>query len=88
MSDPNLHIVSLSFDDGLEKSNLKIAEIYESFGFSACFNVIALGHDLGFESPDPYHEGYPKGNFGLWSKITIYINFIDTVRAYNKNVFS
>ena len=69
MSDPNLHIVSLSFDDGLEKSNLKIAEIYESFGFSACFNVIALGHDLGFESPDPYHEGYPKGNFGLWNEL-------------------
>ena len=54
------HIVSLSFDDGFEKSNLKIAEIYEKFGLSACFNVIALGHDPNFEPPDPYHEGYPR----------------------------
>ncbi len=67
MSEPNLHIISLSFDDGLEKSNLKIAEIYEKFGFSACFNVIALGHEPDFEAPDPYHEGYPKGNFELWN---------------------
>lgn len=69
MSEPNLHIISLSFDDGLEKSNLKIAEIYEKFGFSACINVIALGHEPDFEGPDPYHEGYPKGNFELWNEL-------------------
>ena len=63
------HIVSLSFDDGFEKSNLKIAEIYEKFGLSACFNVIALGHDPNFEPPDPYHEGYPRGNFELWNAL-------------------
>ncbi|MFC1996334.1 polysaccharide deacetylase family protein [Chloroflexota bacterium] len=63
------HIVSLSFDDGFEKSNLKIAEIYEKFGLSACFNVIALGHDPDFEPPDPYHEGYPRGNFQLWMEL-------------------
>ena len=56
------HIISLSFDDGFERSNLKIAEIYEKFGLSACFNVLALGHDPDFEPPDPYHEGYLRGN--------------------------
>lgn len=69
MSDPNLHIVSLSFDDGLEKSSLKTANIYERLGLSACFNVIAMGHDPEFKPPDPYHEGYPKGNFALWNEL-------------------
>lgn len=69
MVEKKLHIISLSFDDGLEKSNLKVAEIYEGFGLSACFNVIALGHDPGFKAPDPYHEGYPKGNFELWNEL-------------------
>jgi peptidoglycan/xylan/chitin deacetylase (PgdA/CDA1 family) len=63
------HIISLSFDDGFEKSNRKIAEIYEKFGLSACFNVIALGHDPDFEPPDPYHAGYPRGNFELWNEL-------------------
>jgi peptidoglycan/xylan/chitin deacetylase (PgdA/CDA1 family) len=69
MSERYAHIVSLSFDDGLEKSNLKITEIYGKFGLSACFNVIALGHDPNFEPPDPFHEGYPKGNFDLWNEL-------------------
>ena len=63
------HIVSLSFDDGFEKSNLMIAEIYEKFGLSACFNVIALGHKPDFLPPDPYHEGYQRGNFELWNAL-------------------
>lgn len=64
-----MHIVSLSFDDGLEKSNRRIAKIYEGLGLSACFNVIALGHDSHFIAPDPYHQGYPKGNFKLWNQL-------------------
>jgi hypothetical protein len=36
-----MHIVTLSFDDGFQKSNLTIAETYERFGLSACFNVLA-----------------------------------------------
>ena len=63
------HIVSLSFDDGFEKSNLKIAEIYEQFDLWACFNVIALGHKPDFIPPDPYHEGYLRGNFELWNAL-------------------
>ena len=35
-----LHVVSLSFDDGFRKSFSRIAEIYERFGLSGCFNVI------------------------------------------------
>ncbi len=64
-----MHIVSLSFDDGFEISNQRIAAIYENFGLSACFNVLALGHDPNFKSPDLYHEGYPKGNFDLWNEL-------------------
>jgi peptidoglycan/xylan/chitin deacetylase (PgdA/CDA1 family) len=64
-----MHIVSVSFDDGLERSNLKIADIYEQFGLSTCFNVIALGHARDFEPPDTYHEGCPKGNFNLWNEL-------------------
>jgi peptidoglycan/xylan/chitin deacetylase (PgdA/CDA1 family) len=64
-----MHIVTLSFDDGLEKSNLKIAEIYEKYGLSACFNVLASGHAPDFVPPDPYHKGYPKGNFALWNEL-------------------
>jgi len=64
-----MHIITLSFDDGFEKSNLKIAEIYEKFDLSACFNVIALGHDPDFIPPDPYHKDYPKGDFVLWNEL-------------------
>ena len=64
-----MHIVSLSFDDGFEVSNLKIAEIYENFNLAACFNVIALGHAPDFVPPDPYHDDYPKGNFDLWNEM-------------------
>lgn len=64
-----MHIVSLSFDDGLERSNQRIAEIYENYGVSACFNIIALGHSTDFMPPDPYHEGCPKGGFDLWNEL-------------------
>lgn len=33
------HIFTLSFDDGLEKSCLKTADIYEKHGFSACLRA-------------------------------------------------
>ncbi|MCJ7701451.1 MAG: polysaccharide deacetylase family protein, partial [Anaerolineales bacterium] len=64
-----MHIISLSFDDGLERSNQKIAEIYERYGLSACFNVIALGHTADFVPPDSYHHGFPKGDFALWNEL-------------------
>jgi peptidoglycan/xylan/chitin deacetylase (PgdA/CDA1 family) len=63
------HIISLSFDDGLRKSCIKIAQIYERFNLSACFNVIATGHLPTFVPPDQYHEGIPKGDFALWNEL-------------------
>jgi hypothetical protein len=35
------HLITLSFDDGFEKSFTKTAEIHESFGLKACLNIIA-----------------------------------------------
>ena len=64
-----MHIVTLSFDDGFIWSNRRIAEIYERHGLSACFNVIATGHQPDFVAPDIYHVGYPKGDFTLWNEL-------------------
>ena len=63
-----MHLISLSFDDGFEKSNLKIANIYEKFGLSACFNVLAFEEVDGEKVDDPYHH-WPKGNFKLWNEL-------------------
>lgn len=64
-----MHIISLSFDDGLRRSCLATAGIYERHGLAACFNVIATGHRPTFVPPDPYHVGMPKGDFGLWNEL-------------------
>jgi peptidoglycan/xylan/chitin deacetylase (PgdA/CDA1 family) len=63
-----MYIVSLSFDDGFEKSNLRIAEIYERFGLSACFNVLAREELDGETVKDSYHH-WPKGDFKLWNEL-------------------
>ena len=63
-----MYIVSLSFDDGFEKSNLQIADIYEKFGLSACFNVLAREEVDGEKVNDPYHN-HPKGDFKLWNEL-------------------
>ena len=64
-----MHIVSLSFDDGFEASNHKIAEIYEKYGLSACFNVMALADGLVSEGTSHIYdpEAMP-GNFDLWNQ--------------------
>ena len=64
-----MHIVTLSFDDGLLKSNLKIADIYERYGVSACFNIIAGGYGKSFTSPDKWHIGFEKGGFDVWNEL-------------------
>ncbi|MDA0840054.1 MAG: polysaccharide deacetylase family protein [Planctomycetota bacterium] len=63
-----MHIITLSFDDGFKKSNLKIAEIYEKHGLAACFNIIASGHVGDFVSPDVYQNEIEKGDFELWNE--------------------
>ena len=61
-----MHIVTLSFDDGFRKSNLKIAGIYERFGPRACMNVLAAAEEL----VDEQHEwGTDRGDFALWNEL-------------------
>ncbi len=62
------HIISLSFDDGFEKSSIRTAEIYEKYNLSACINVIASAHERQFGTTDDYHL-WPVGDFGLWNEL-------------------
>jgi hypothetical protein len=61
------HIVSLSFDDGFRRSFVRTAEIYETFGLSACFNVIAGAHQADFEPVGEYISTSVVGDFKLWN---------------------
>lgn len=62
------HIVSLSFDDGFQKSSIRTAEIYEKYKLSACINVIASAHENQFALPNEYHD-WPVGDFELWNDL-------------------
>jgi len=64
-----LHIVSLSFDDGFRKSFLRIAEIYEKFSLSACFNIIASAHMPGNQVRDDYMKQELFGDFTVWNEL-------------------
>jgi peptidoglycan/xylan/chitin deacetylase (PgdA/CDA1 family) len=63
-----VHVVTLSFDDGFERSSIRTAEIFESFGLAAELNIVAAGH-LG-EPNEKWHRRWRKGDFGLWSELT------------------
>lgn len=63
------HIVSLSFDDGFRKSFIRTAEIYEKFGLSGCFNVIASAHMPGNLVRDDYMKQEQFGDFVLWNEL-------------------
>ena len=63
-----MHLITLSFDDGFLKSNLKIAELYERHGLAACFNVVATAHQADFALPNPSHR-HPVGDFGVWNEL-------------------
>jgi peptidoglycan/xylan/chitin deacetylase (PgdA/CDA1 family) len=67
IKDPT-HIISLSFDDGFERSSIRTAEIYEKYKLSACINVIASAHSGRFELPDEYHA-WQVGDFMLWNDL-------------------
>jgi peptidoglycan/xylan/chitin deacetylase (PgdA/CDA1 family) len=61
-----MHIVTLSFDDGFRRSNTRIAEIYERFELRACMNVLAAPEALVTEQ----HEwGTNRGDFALWNEL-------------------
>jgi hypothetical protein len=52
-----VHIVTLSFDDGFERSSLRTIEIFERHGLAAELNVIAAGHR---GKPDEtWHTAWP-----------------------------
>ncbi len=63
------HILTLSFDDGFKNSFYKIADIYESHGLSACFNVIASGHMAGFKAVGKWILPELMGNFDDWNTL-------------------
>ena len=62
------HIVSLSFDDGFEKSSIRTAEIYEKYSLKACINVVATAHLNSFKPPNEYHK-WAVGDFQLWNDL-------------------
>lgn len=62
------HLITLSFDDGFEKSTIKTAEIFEKYGLSACINIIASAHLVELGSTDAYHN-WPVGDFTLWNAL-------------------
>ena len=62
-----MHVVTLTFDDGFASSSRRTAEIFERFGLSASFNVVARGH-LG-EPNEHWHNRWPKGDFVLWNEL-------------------
>jgi len=64
-----LHIISLSFDDGFRKSFLRTAAIYEKFGLSGCFNVVASAHMPGNEVRDDYMPQEQFGDFQVWNEL-------------------
>ncbi len=64
-----MHIVTLSFDDGLLQSTLKTAEIYEQYNLSACFNVLAEASRESFISQDPWQSKFKMGNFKTWNEL-------------------
>jgi len=55
-----MYYITFSFDDGFEKSSLKTAEIFESFGLRAEFNVIATAH---------LKKEKVHGAFSLWNEL-------------------
>src|SRR4030043_1718082 len=67
-SEDKRHIITLSYDDGFEKSSIKTAEIYEKYGLSACINVIATAHLKNFSMPNEYHA-WKVGDFQLCNEL-------------------
>jgi len=64
-----MHIVSLSFDDGFKESNEKIAKVYEKFGLSACFNVLAVNIIGNDPDQDQWQPDGSRGDFDQWNAL-------------------
>ena len=59
-----MHIISLSFDDGIMPSAIRTAEIYERFGLSGCLNALAAPEHL---VEGQKHWGADRGDWALWN---------------------
>lgn len=62
------HIITLSFDDGFEKSSMVTAKLHEKHGLSACINVVATGHTNNPNLPGEFRK-WKAGDFSLWNKL-------------------
>ncbi len=62
-----MHIVSLSFDDGFEDSFLRVADIYERCGLTACLNIVATRPGPGYAEDVEGVPDLPLTNFALWN---------------------
>lgn len=62
-----MHIITLSFDDGFERSSIRTADIFERHGLVAELNVIAAGHQG--QPDEKWHRKWHKGDFGLWNEL-------------------
>jgi peptidoglycan/xylan/chitin deacetylase (PgdA/CDA1 family) len=73
MKEQKMHYLSISWDDGFQKSSLKTAEIYEKFGLRTEFNIIASANLPGNALPANMHPdacwGAAYGDFGLWNEL-------------------
>jgi peptidoglycan/xylan/chitin deacetylase (PgdA/CDA1 family) len=63
------YIVTLSLDDGIKKSTIKQAEIFERFGLKGCFNVVARAHEPGFKFPNSPEMPGMFADFGLYNEL-------------------
>lgn len=68
-----MHYLTLSWDDGFLESSLKTAEIFESFGLRAEFNVIATAGQVDNDLPPDMKPGRrwggQYGDFSLWNEL-------------------
>ena len=75
-----MRFLTLSWDDGFQKSSLKTAKIFESFGLRAEFNIVATANLRGNSLPANMQPdaswGAPYGDFGLWNELQARGHFI------------
>lgn len=62
-----MQIVTLSFDDGFERSSIRTAEIFERHGLVVELNVVATGHQGRLD--DKWLRKWRKGDFNLWNEL-------------------
>jgi len=81
-----MYYVTFSFDDGFKKSSIKTAQIYESLGLRADFNIIAVASidsSSLVQDMQPNNKwGSDYGDFSLWNKLQDNGHFINP-HGYN-----